>query len=332
MVGKAIEMITRRKLLLAMGIAAITPASAFAQPKPARVARIGLLSYLTEPDVALAMLNKGLAELGYVEGKSYVIVARYANGDFTRLPKLVGELETEKIDVLVSRGPSVDFTKTIRARVPVVFAYSGDPVESGFGDSLRKPGRNMTGITFMAMELSAKRVEVLKELVPKAARIALLSNPEHSGELGEYRVTEDAAKRLGATITRHLVRNPQELNAAFSAIRASPADAMIVFPDSLTLVRRKEIADFAAQAKIPCMYGWTEFVDAGGLISYGPSIIESFKLMATYVDKVLKAGSADNIPIEQVSAIKLTVNFGAARSLGLNVPNSILARADKVIE
>jgi len=323
-------MISRRKLLLALGAAALAPLSAFAQPK--RVARIGLLSYLTEPDVALAMLNKGLAELGYVEGKSYVIVARYANGEFTRLPKLVGELEAEKIDVLVSRGPSVEFTKPIRTRVPVVFAYSGDPVESGFGDSLRKPGHNMTGITFMAMELSAKRIEVLKEIVPKATHIALLSNPEHSGELSEYRVTEDAARRLGAAITRHLVRNPQDLTAAFAAIRASAPDAMIVFPDSLTLVRRKEIADFSAQAKIPCMYGWTEFVDAGGLISYGPSIIESFKLLATYVDKVLKAGSANNIPIEQVSAIKLTVNFGAAKALGLSVPNSILARADKVIE
>ncbi len=325
-------MISRRKLLFALGTAAVAPLIAFAQPKSGRVARIGLLSYLSEPDIALTMLVKGLAELGYVEGKSYVIVARYANGDFTRLPKLVAELEAEKIDVLVSRGPSVEFTKSVRARIPVVFAYSGDPIESGFGDSLRKPGRNMTGVTFMAMELSAKRIEVLKEMVPKATRIALLSNPEHSGELSEYRVTEDAARRVGATITRHLVRNPQELATSFSAIRASQADAMIVFPDSLTLVRRKEIADFAAQARIPCMYGWSEFVDAGGLISYGPSIIESFKTLAVYVDKVLKAGNANNIPIEQVSAIRLVVNFGAARSLGLGVPQSILVRADKIIE
>jgi putative ABC transport system substrate-binding protein len=294
--------------------------------------RIGLLSYLSEPDVALTMLVKGLSDLGYSEGKSYVIVARYAEGDFTRLPRLVAELEAEKIDVLVSRGPSVEFTVPVRTRIPVVFAYSGDPIASGFGDTLRKPGRNMTGITFMAMELSAKRMEVLKEMVPKATRIALLSNPEHSGELSEYRVTEETARRFGATITRFLVRNPQDLAAAFSAIRASTPDSMIVFPDSLTLVRRKEIADFSAQAKIPCMYGWTEFADAGGLMSYGPSIIESFKLLATYVDKVIKAGNANNIPIEQVSAIKLTVNLGAARGLGLNVPNSILARADKVIE
>jgi len=227
--------------------------------------------------------------------------------------------------------------------VPATQAYFQPRIRGvgtlAFGPGIENPVATYIDGVYLAQANSSllsftdvERVEVLKELVPKATRIALLSNPEHSGELGEYRVTEDAAKRLGATITRHLVRNPQELTAAFSAIRASPAEAMIVFPDSLTLVRRKEIADFAAQAKIPCMYGWTEFVDAGGLISYGPSIIESFKLLAAYVDKVLKAGSANNIPIEQVSAIKLTVNFGAARALGLNVPSSILARADKVIE
>ena len=324
-------MTSRRKLLALLGTAALAP-GALSQTRSSGVARIGLLSYLSPPDVALTMLRTGLRDLGYVEGKSFVIVERYANGDFKRIPSLIAELETEKIDVLVSRGPSVDFMKTIRDRVPVVFAYSGDPVEAGFGDSLGKPGRNMTGITFMAMELSAKRVEVLKELVPKATRIALLSNPEHAGELSEYRVTEDAAKRLGGTITRYLIRDPQELSSAFVIIRANGPDAMIVFPDSLTLVRRKEIADFSAQAKIPCMYGWTEFVEAGGLISYGPSIIESFKKLAIYVDKVLKAGNANSIPIEQTSAIKLAINFGAARALGLAIPQSILVRADKVIE
>ena len=172
---------------------------------------MGWLSYLADPDPGVALLREGMRELGYVEGKSYLIVARFASGDFTQLPRLVDELAGERVDVIVSRGPSVDFTKSIRSRIPVVFAYSGDPIEAGFADSLRKPGRNMTGITFMAMELSAKRVEVLKEMIPKASRIALLSNPEHAGELSEYRVTEEAARRLGVTITRYLMRNPQEL-------------------------------------------------------------------------------------------------------------------------
>ena len=211
----------------------------------------------------------------------------------------------------------------------MVFAYSGDPVLSGFGDSLGKPGRNMTGITFMAMELSAKRIEVLKELLPGARRIALLSNPEHSGEMNEYKVTEDTAKRLGAAITRHLVRSPQELQAAYVAIRASRPDAMIVFPDSLTVARRAEIAEFAAGAGIPCMYGWTEFAEAGGLISYGPGLTENFKRLALFVDKILKGAAAGSIPIEQVQKIGLTFNLRAAKALKLHVPASILLRADR---
>ena len=208
-------------------------------------------------------------------GRSFVIIPRFADGDFTRLPRLVDELAAERLDVLVSRGPSVDYTKTIRSRVPVVFAYSGDPVAAGFADSLSKPGRNMTGITFMVLELSAKRVEMLKELVPHASRIALLSNPEHAGEVAEYRVTGDAARCLGAVVTRYLVRTPQELSAVFAEIRAARPEAMIVFPD------------------------------------------DNFKTLAKFVDR---------------NRIALTLNLGAARSIGLTVPPRILQRADRVIE
>ena len=321
--------VTRRAMLVGALSLATLALPVFAQR--AAPVRIGWLAYIGEPDPGLQMLREGLRDLGYSEGKTHVMVARYADGDFTRLPELVAELMAEKIDVLVSRGPSVDYTKSIRAQVPVVFAYSGDPIIAGFGDSLRKPGRNMTGITFMAMELSAKRIEVLKELVPKASRVALLSNPEHAGELNEYRVTDESARRLGARVTRYLVRSPQEMNAAFSTIRASQPDAMIVFPDSLTVARRKEIADFAAQARIPCIYGWTEFVEAGGLMSYGPSLVENFKALAMFVDKILKGTDASNIPIEQVSKIGLTINMGTAKALGITIPQSLLVRADKVI-
>ena len=195
--------------------------------------RVGWLSYLPEPDPALGLLREGLRNLGHVEGKSYVMSARYANNDFTRLPALVAELVAERIDVLVSRGPSVDFTKPVRDRVPVVFVYSGDPVAAGFADSLGKPGRNMTGMTFMAMELCAKRVEVLKDLLPGAKRIALLSNPEHAGELLEYRVTEETALRLGAEVDP-LPR--AQARGARAGVRgdARRVDAILAFPDSLS--------------------------------------------------------------------------------------------------
>ena len=324
--------VSRRGVLaLLPGLLAVWTSPALAQ-RSAGPARIGWLSYISQPDVGLTNLREGLGELGYVEGKSYVLIPRFADGDFTRLPRLVDELMAERIDVLVSRGPSVDYTKPVTARVPVVFAYSGDPVAAGFADSLAKPGRNMTGITFMALELSAKRVEVLKELVPQATQIALLSNPEHAGELAEYKVTEDAARRVGATITRFLARSPRELPTVFDEIRAARPGAMLVFPDSLTLARRQEIVDFAARARIPSMFGWTEFTDVGGLVCYGPSVVPSFKLLAQFVDKVLKGAEAGKVPIEQVSRISLTINMTTARRMGLAVPSSVLARADRVIE
>jgi putative ABC transport system substrate-binding protein len=323
---------TRRSVLaLVPGLLALRASTALAQ-RATGAARIGWLSYIGQPDVGLENLRQGLQELGYVEGKDFVLIPRFANGDFTRLPALVDELLAERLDVLAARGPSVDYLKSARARVPVVFAYSGDPVAAGFADSLGRPGRNMTGLTFMALELSAKRVEVLKELVPQATRMALLSNPEHAGELAEYRVTEQAAGRVGASITRYLARNPSELPAVYEAIRTGRPGAMIVFPDSLTLVRRQDIVEFAARERIPSMFGWTEFTDAGGLASYGPGVTESFKGLAKFVDKILKGADASKVAIEQVSRILLTVNMAAARRLGLTVPPSILVRADRVIE
>jgi len=190
----------------------------------------------------------------------------------------------------------------------------------------------MTGITMMALELSAKRMDVLKELLPRATRIALLSNPEHAGELAEYRITEEAARRLGASITRYLAQSPQDLAAMYTEIRRARPDAMIVFPDSLTLQRRAEIAEFAARERIPTMYGWTEFVESGGLVSYGPRLADNFKTLAKFVDKLLKGANASTLPIEQASRISLTLNMVAARNMGLTVPPTILHRADRVIE
>ena len=325
------SVLSRRALLALLSAAVVFRPSASLAQRSAP-ARVGWLSYLDESDPVLASLREGLRELGYVEGKSFVVVPRFARGDFTRLPRLVDELAAERLDVLVSRGPSTNYTKPVRSHVPVVFVYSGDPVAAGFADSLSRPGRNMTGITFMALELSAKRVDVLKELVPRASKIALLSNPEHAGELDEYRVTDEAARRLGASITRYLVRSPQELTAAYAEIRAARPDAMLVFPDSLTLVRRAEIAEFASRERIPTMYGWTEFVEAGGLISYGPRLADHFKTLAKFVDRILKGASANTMPIEQVSRIGLTLNTAAVRTIGLTVPPSILLRADRVIE
>jgi putative ABC transport system substrate-binding protein len=323
--------VNRRALLGCLaGSLVLGPGAALGQA--ARPARVGWLSYLPSPDPALGLLREGLSALGHIESKSFITTARYADSDFTRLPALVDQLVAERIDVLVSRGPSVDFTKRVRDQVPVVFVYSGDPVAAGFADSLAKPGRNMTGMTFMATQLCAKRVEVLKEMLPGAKRIALLSNPEHAGELIEYRVTEESARRLGAEVTRYLVHTAEDLAPAFKAIQSAKADATLVFPDSLTLNRRREIAGLAAAAKMPCMYGWTEFVDAGGLVSYGPTLTEGFRALAVFTDKILKGGNASTIPVEQPRSISLTLNMSAAKALGIRVPPALIVRADRVIE
>ena len=254
--------------------------------------------------------------------------ARYANNDFTRLPALVQELVAERWfhAALQWISPSPCATG-----FPSCSSTAATRSVAGFADSLAKPGRNMTGITFMAMELCAKRVEVLKDLLPEAKRIALLSNPEHAGELLEYRVTEDSARRLGAEVIRYLVHKPEELAPAFAAIRAAKFDAILVFPDSLTLNRRKEIAELAAQTRIPCMYGWTEFVEAGGLVSYGPALIDGFRMLAVFADKILKGGDANAIPIEQARNISLTLNLTAAKALGMKIPPALLARVDRII-
>jgi putative ABC transport system substrate-binding protein len=325
--------ISRRAVLaLAPGLLALRPREARAQRARSTPARVGWLSYLSPPDPALEKMREGLRELGYVEGSSLTFVARFAEGDFTRLPQLVEELGAERLDVVIARGPSSDYTKAIRSRVPVVFIYSGDPIAAGFADSLARPGRNMTGVTFMALELSAKRVELLRELVPKGSKLALLSNPEHAGELAEYRVSEEAANRVGFALTRYIVRTPADLVKMFGEIRAARPDAMLVFPDNLTFVRRKEIAEFASGARIPAMYGWAEYCDAGGLISYGARVIEYYKSAARFVDKILKGEEASSIPIEQAGRVGLTLNMNAVRALGLTVPATLLARTERVIE
>src|SRR5262245_31215208 len=231
--GQGTTVSRRSVLALVPGLVALHASTALAQ-RAVGPARIGWVSYVGQPDPGVEKLRLGLGELGHVEGKSYVLIPRYANGDFTRIPLLVDELMVERIDVLVSRGPTVDYLIPVRSRVPIVFSYSGDPVAAGFADSLARPGHNMTGITFMALELSAKRVEVLKELVPSAMRMALLSNPEHAGELAEYRVTEDAARRVGSTIVRHLARTPASPDGARGHPREPPRGHARVpgFPDA----------------------------------------------------------------------------------------------------
>lgn len=322
---------SRRAVLALLAGPLVVPARGVLAQRAAGPARIGWLTFAGQPDPALDGLRDGLRALGYAEGGDYVIVARYANNDLAQLPRLVDELAGERLDVLVARRPAADYTGGIRARVPVVFVHSGDPVAAGYATSMDKPGLNMTGVTFMSPRTAALRVDVLKEVVPTASRVAVLANPQHAGEPTELRATEDAARRLGIALTRHPVPSVPELAAALARIRDARPDAMLVFADPLTYVRRADIVEFAARERLPAMYGWTEFVEAGGLVSYGPRVADASRLLAPFVDRVLKGADVNAMPIEPVRQVELAVNLAVARSTGIAIPRAVVERADRVI-
>lgn len=326
------QMNTRRcfVVMLGLGICALIRPSV-AQIR-GRVMRIGWISQLSAPEPNLDAFREGLRDLGYSEGRDYVIVAQYAHGDPRRLSDLVADLVRAKVDMLVSRGPAIHAAKAASGSVPVLFAFSGDPVAADVVDSLSRPGRNATGVTFLSRELSAKRMELLKELAPRASRIAILTNPDHAGERDEYEATLDSAKRLGVATTRHTVQTARDIPPVFDAIQASRADAMLVFPDALMTALRKEIAAFALRMRLPSIYGWADFVEAGGLVSYGPNIAEQYRHLATFADKIMRGIDAGSIPVERPRTFEMLVNLATAKALGLTVPQSILLRADRVIE
>jgi putative tryptophan/tyrosine transport system substrate-binding protein len=299
-----------------------------AQPA-GKIARIGILANFSSPQ--LDALRQALRDIGYIEGQNLLIEHRYAEGKSDRVPKLAAELLDLKIDLIVPIGPMTPIVaKTVKG-IPVVFGISGDPVEAGLVASLARPGGNATGMTFFASVLAGKRVELLKEAVPGTARIGVLANPNHAGESVEFRETETAAKAMSVTIQRHTAQVPDDFAGAFSAITKQRANALITFPDALMMAHRKEIAEFAGKLRLPSVGGWSEFADAGGLMTYGPNLVDSFRRVAFYVDKILKGAKPADLPVEQPTKFELVINLKTAKQIGLTISPNVLARADRVI-
>jgi putative ABC transport system substrate-binding protein len=296
----------------------------------AKISRIGVLADFSSPQ--LDALRQGLRDLGYIEGQNLLIEYRYAEGRYERIPELVAELLGLKIDVILTSGPTTPIAAKIIKGVPVVFSVSGDPVEAGLIASLARPGGNMTGMTFFASVLAGKRVELLKEAVPGTARLGVLANPNHAGESIEFRETETAAKAMSVTIQRHTAQMADDFAGAFDAIAKQRATAIITFPDALMLAHRKEIAEFAVKLRVASVGGWSQFADAGGLMTYGPNLSNSFKRLAFYIDKILKGAKPAELPIEQPTKFELVINLKTAQQLGLTIPPNVLARADRVIK
>ena len=299
--------------------------------KPAKVPKVGYLIPATGVSAQYEAFRQGLRDLGYVEGQNIAI--EYRSGELSRLADLANELAQLKVDVIVAQGAATAPTKKGAGAVPIVFGVSGDPIEGGFVASLARPGGNMTGVTFLAYELVGKRLELLKEVMPRISRVAVLANPAHPGEQRELRETQTAAQSLGTTLQYLQVKVPTDFDSAFDAISRQHANALLVFPEVVTMAHRVRIAEFAGKSRLPSMFGWKEYVEAGGLMSYGPNLEDLYRQrIAVYVDKILKGTKPADLPVEQPIKFELVFNLKAAKQIGLTIPPNVLARADKVIK
>jgi ABC-type uncharacterized transport system substrate-binding protein len=313
--------------LLAVLTVITSPSAETSRP----AAHVGILNSGAAKDTRVEGFLDGLRQLGYVEGQNLLVTYRWAEGHQDRLPELAAELVASKVDVIVAIGASVWAAKRQTTTVPIVIAFSGDPVGTGMVPNLARPGGNITGLSFMSSDLAAKRLELVMQMLPRAARVAVLYSPDEISTAPELRETEAAARALGVTLRPQQVREPGDLERVFATARQQ-ADAMIVFAHSLAVQNRRRIIELAARHGLPTMYGWREFVEAGGLMSYGPDIRAMTTRAASYVDRIIKGTKPGDLPIEQPTHLELTINLKSAKELGLKIPPSLLLRADHVID
>jgi putative ABC transport system substrate-binding protein len=280
-----------------------------------------------------ASLRQALEELGYSEGKNVIYAARWAETRREQLPALAAELVALKVDLIITFGsPAAAAAKEASSTIPIVMALSGDPEGVGLVASLARPGGNVTGVTDNATALSAKRLELLKEAVPTASRIAVLWNAKDQAMTLRYREIDRAARVLGVSVQPLGVREPDDFEHAFAAMDRERPDALFMVTDSLTNLNRKRVLDFVEMRRIPAMYEYAPLVRDGGLISYGPSFDDMFRRAAVYVDKILKGAKPSELPVEQPTRYYLVVNLKTAKALGLKIPQPLLLRADEVIK
>ncbi len=303
--------------------------------QPARIPRIGILipASMSSYSARVEAFRQRLREHGYVEGKNIVIEYRYAEGKPERLPDLAAELVRLKVDVIVTAsGPAILAAKKASATMPIVFASAGDPVGTGLVSSLARPGGNITGLSVMAPDLDGKRLELLKEAFPKIARVAFLWEGS-GGRRGNLTLTdmEAAAKALGVKLQSLPVRGLDDFDSAFARAKRDGAQALITTSGALFNTQQRPVLAFAAKNRLPAMYPTSDFVEAGGLMSYGPNFTDSWRRAADFVDKILKGTKPADIPVEQPTKFEFIVNLKAAKEIGLTIPPNVLARADKVI-
>jgi putative tryptophan/tyrosine transport system substrate-binding protein len=320
----------RREFIAALGFSTALGSSARAQG-PVRSYSILWVSTEAQPDPFIAGFREGMEAHGYVEGRNLSFVLRYAPGDPAALQAMLPELLATPVDLIVSSGPAIRAMRAATQK-PVLFAVSGDPVELGVAESLARPGRNFTGSTFLSLELAQKRVQLIRELLPDLRTLAILSNANHPGEQSEHEATNEAASALSIRLAYAPFGTPLEIDGALERVRVSGADAMLVFPDAVTMVHCARIAAFATAQRLPSMFGWREYCDAGGLASYGSNQRATYVRLASYADRLLRGEAPGRLPVGQPTAFELILNLKAAKAIGVEIPPVLLARADEVIE
>jgi putative ABC transport system substrate-binding protein len=324
----------RREALALLGGAVLArPFAARAQQKAMPV--IGYLSVVSPgaSESRLAAFRQGLAETGYVEGQNVAIEYRWAAGSYDRLPGFAAEFVGRKVDLIAAIGPpSARAAKAATSTIPIVFLLGADPVADGLVASLARPDGNLTGFSFLVTELTPKRLELVSELVPQAKVIALMVNPTNASDERGVRDAEEAARATGVQLQILKAGAESEIDSAFTTLAQLHAGALVVSPDSFFTSRREQVVELAARQVVPAIYAFREFTAAGGLISYGTSVTSVHRQLGTYAGRILKGAKPADLPVQQPTTFELVINLKTAKALGLTVPQTLLARADEVIE
>jgi len=327
----------RRAFLTALGGGLLTtPLAARAQPAT-KTWRIGFLtSGFREgagADVRIAPFSRGLRELGYIEGRNVILETRYAEGRVERFPALAAELVELKVDVLVATStPGALAAKRATSTIPIVMAAVGEPVEVKLVESLAHPGGNITGLSISAPQLAAKRLDLLKQALPKLSRVTVLWNSANQGMQARFQETQRGANLLGVSIHSIAIQSLDDFDPAFGAMMKNRPESLLVLADTVAVANRQRAIEFAARNRVPAIYEVRAFVDDGGLMSYGIDMSDHYRQAAVYVDKILKGAKPADLPIEQPTKFELIINLKTAKALGLTIPPSLLQRADQVIE
>lgn len=331
--GPALASLAPAAVLLLLSALLCTAA---AQP-PEKVPRVGYLLGGSHSDPQrqrlLEAFRQGLRELGYVEGQNIAIESRWAEGKDDRFPALAAGLVSSKVDVIVAgSGAATQAAQQATRAIPIVMSTVADPLGSGLVASLARPGGNVTGMTVMSPDVAGKQLELLKEVVPRLSRVALLTNPDNPSSARFVREAEMAARALGVRLQSLEARNSQEIDGAFAAMTSERPGALLVLPDVIFLSQRRQLTELATKKRLPAVYGVREYAEAGGLMAYGANYIDLVRRAAIFVDKILKGARPGDLPVEQPTRFELVINLRAAKAIRLTIPPSLLQRADQIID